>query len=101
MNQLAARFGIPLTGNGRLTLDTLEKWLNPEDTSRPIPLRALPVFCAVLRDHSALDALVRPLGLRVIGQEEARKPQWADAQLKIREYRQIATETAKQILGRR
>lgn len=36
MNDLAERFGVKLvTGNGEsLTQDTLEKWLNPQETCR-------------------------------------------------------------------
>jgi len=98
MNELAERHGVHLTrGNGRrLTLEVFEKWLNPADLTRQMPLKALPVFCAAAGDRSALEALAAPLGLRVIGSNEQRRLEWADAKLAVkaanRRIRQIEAE---------
>lgn len=91
MNELAERFGVTLVkGNGHgLTLETLEKWLNPADRSRQMPARALPIFCAVVNDHSALEVLAKPLGVWVIGEEDQRLLQWAKAYHQARQCRKI------------
>ena len=98
MNALAVKYGITLAkGNGRqLTLTTLEKILNPNEPSHTISIKALPVFCAAVGDHSPLDILARPLGFEVIGEEEQRLLRWARANLTksqaLRELRQIENE---------
>ena len=80
MNELAQRYGVRLVkGNGRrLTLATLEKWLNPEDEGRVIPLKSLPVFCAAVGSEEPLRVLAAPLGYRVIGEREAKLLAWAE-----------------------
>lgn len=89
MNALAARYGIRMVKGrtGRLTIETFEKWINPADCSRQMPVRALPVFCAVVGDYSAYDVLARPVGLTVIGPDEQRKLAWAEAYQRAREAR--------------
>jgi hypothetical protein len=45
MNALAARYGVCLLkGNAKLTMAMFEKWINPLDTSRTMPLKAVPIF---------------------------------------------------------
>jgi hypothetical protein len=87
MNVLAERHGVVLThGNGKgLTLEVFEKWLNPSDMSRHMPVKALPLFCAVAGNCSALDVLARPMGLRVIGEREQKILDWAEAKLTVKE----------------
>jgi len=87
MNDLASRYGVNLASNGGLQLHTFEKWINPNDLSRQMPMRALPVFCAVVGDTSAMDALARPLGARVIGPEDQNLLKWARAYFKARDCR--------------
>ena len=87
MNGLARRYGVVLVANGRLTLDTFEKWLNPTEINRQMPMKALPIFCAVINDQSALDVLARPLGARVIGEDEQRLLKWAKAYFQARDAR--------------
>lgn len=79
MNDLAARYGVCLVGgrNGGLTRETLEKWLNQQDREHCPSLKALPVFCAAVRDTGAMQALVQPLGWQVINEQDARLLQWA------------------------
>ena len=91
MNDLAERHGVCLThGNcQRLTIDTLEKWLNVSD-ARHIPIKALPVFCAAVGQCSAINALAEPMGLMVIGGREQKMLAWAEAKLEVqRKSRQI------------
>ena len=68
MNLLADQHGVCLTRgtSKRLTVEVLEKWLNPSELTRQIPLKALPIFCAAIGSCSAIEVLTRPLRLRVI-----------------------------------
>jgi len=91
MNDIAERHGVCLThGNSqRLTIDTLEKWLNVSDP-RHIPLKALTVFCAAVGRWSVLDVVARSLGLMVIGDREQKMLAWAEAKIEVqRKSRQI------------
>ncbi|MCL2791432.1 MAG: hypothetical protein FWD79_12490 [Desulfobulbus sp.] len=74
INQLADRYGVRLVKgtSPNLTLSTLEKWLNPEDKERVIPVKALPVFCAAVDNTGPMQALAAPLGWRVIDDREAK-----------------------------
>ena len=87
MNDLASRYGVSLMSNGGLRLDTFEKWINPNDLSRQMPMKALPVFCAVVRDYEALNVLARSLGARVIGPEDQNLLKWALAYFRARDAR--------------
>jgi len=89
MNDLAGRYGVNLVSNGALTLDTFEKWLNPNELNRQMPMKALPIFCAVVRDTSAMDVMARPVGSRVIGHEDQQLLKWAKAYFKARDARRI------------
>lgn len=81
MNYLSDNNGIRLTkGNSHhLTVATIEKWLNPNDGSHPMPLKAVPVFCAAVKNNKPIDAIARPLGLQVIGDQEQKLLEWARA----------------------
>jgi len=89
MNRLASQYGVRLAkGNsGGLQMATFEKWLNPEEHGRDIPVRALPIFCAVTSDCEALDIMARPLSCRVIGREDVRLLKWAKAYFRQRAAR--------------
>ena len=87
MNDLASRYGVSLVSNGALKLETFEKWINPNDLSRQMPMKALPVFCAAVRDYSALNILARPLGAAVIGAEDQNLLRWARAYFSARDAR--------------
>ncbi|MDX9793287.1 MAG: hypothetical protein RBU24_07270 [Kiritimatiellia bacterium] len=81
MNELADRYGVRLVkGTGqRLTMATLEKWLNPEDKERVIPAKGLPVFCAATGNVAPLQVLVTPIGGRLIDGEDVKLLEWAKA----------------------
>jgi len=87
MNLLAERYGVNLArgNNRRLTIEIFEKWLNPNDLKRQIPLKALPVFCAAVGQCSAMDVLTRPMGLRVIGDRDQKLLAWAKAKMVVKE----------------
>ena len=87
MNDLAVSYGISLVANGGLTLDTFEKWINPNELNRQMPTKALPVFCAAVRDTSALDVIARPVGAMVIGPEDQNLLKWAKAYFRARHAR--------------
>lgn len=99
MNDLAERYGVSLaSGNGKqLTRDIFEKWVNPQDTSRQVPVKALPIFCAIVKDITPFDILVKPLGAEVIGHEECRKLRWADAKLNVRKENKVIREIEKEL----
>ena len=83
MNDLASRYGVNLVkGNGKLTVETLEKWLSVNDKTRVMPIAALPVFCAVVEDWSALAVMAKPLGLELIGHEDQKLLKWARIKLR-------------------
>lgn len=74
INQLADRYGVRMVkGPGQnLSLDTLEKWLNPEDKERVIPVKAISIFCAAVESVEPFQVLVAPLGWRVINDKQAK-----------------------------
>lgn len=79
INQTADRYGVRLvkgTGSG-VTLATLEKWLNPEDKEREIPVKGLAVFLAATGDKSPIAELIAPLGWMVIDEKDAKLLQLA------------------------
>lgn len=80
MNDLADRYGIILVkGRGKkLTVATLEKWLNPEEKQYLPSIKALPVFCAVVESKEPLRVLIEPLGFRIIDEKEAALLTWAE-----------------------
>ena len=91
MNDLADRYGVSLAnGNARkLTLETFAKWLNPEEKSRQIPVKALPVFCAAVNSAEPMKVLSTPLGFEVIGDEDQNLLRWAKAYQQARKARKI------------
>jgi hypothetical protein len=90
MNDLADRFGVRLTkGNGqRLTLKTLEKWLNKNDTTRVINVKSLGIFCAVTGGVEPLRVITEPLEWQVIGEQESKLLAWAKEYHRAKEARQ-------------
>jgi hypothetical protein len=91
MNRIALRYGVRMAkGNGsNVSEDTLEKWLNVNATGYFPSVRALMIFCAVMRDHALkiLNILVRPLGLKVIGAKDIKKLEWAKEYHRVKEGR--------------
>lgn len=99
MNETARRHGIHLVkGSGGLTVATLEKWLNPNDSTHCPSLKALMVACAVMKGSALriLNTLARPLGLLVIDERDKRLLEWAREYQKAREsqrrMRRLAAE---------
>ena len=86
INQLADRYGVRLVkGTGpNLTVDTLEKWLNPEDKERVIPTKAMPVFCAAVESIEPMQVMVAPLGWRIIDDKQAKLLQLAELDMDVK-----------------
>lgn len=86
INELADRYGVRLVkGTGpNLTVDTLEKWLNPEDKERVIPTKALSVFCAAVESTMPMQVLVAPLGWRIIDDKQAKLLQLAELDMDVK-----------------
>lgn len=89
MNDVAAQYGVRLSkGAGRnLTVDTLEKWLNPNDLTRTINVKALVIYCHVVGAISPMAELVRPLGGMVINRKDTKLLQWAKQYQRAKEAR--------------
>ena len=98
MNRLAAAEG--LTTNGRsqkVTLALLDKWLAPGTVQHVIPLKLLPIFCAVTGSVAPLQALAALLGARVISQEEAKLLEWARLEIERRKLSRRARKLAQEV----
>ncbi|WP_460030532.1 hypothetical protein [Megalodesulfovibrio paquesii] len=80
MNEAAGEHGITLSAGrgGRLSVETLAKWLNPTETDRPVPARGLVAFCRALHTLEPLQALVAPLEARVIDRKQVALLQLAE-----------------------
>lgn len=87
MNELASAHHIHLVSNGRLKMDTFEKWLNPNEKSRHMPMCALPVFCSVVGDISSINILALAVGAQVIGPTDLKLLKWAKAYFRARDAR--------------
>lgn len=79
MNALADRYGVCLVGGRgqKLSLPTLDKWLNPEDKEHFPSIKALPVFCAATGSIEPMRTMVEPLGWQIIGDQDVRLLAWA------------------------
>jgi len=98
MNRLAAAEG--LTTNGRsqkVTTALLDKWLAPGATQHIIPLKLLPIFCAVTGSVAPLQALAAPLSARVISAEEEKLLEWARLEVERRRLRKRARQLAQEV----
>ena len=64
MNDLADRYGVRMVNGNttKLTMTTFEKWINPDDPSRQIPVRALPIFCAAVGRPDICDIILQSPG---------------------------------------
>jgi hypothetical protein len=91
LNAAARRYGVRLCGGNAeaLTLATLEKWLNPNESKNVPSTRALNIFCHVFGTPEPLDLLARShgLGWRVIDGEDARLLEWARTEQEIKRLR--------------
>lgn len=99
INQMADRYGVRLVkGTGpNLTLDTLEKWLNPEDKERVIPAKGLPVFCAAVNSIEPMQVMVAPLGWRVIDERQAKLLQLAELDQEVKQKQAIMKKLKAEI----
>ena len=87
MNRLAAKSGVRLLrGNGSgLTMATFEKWLNAQAAEHYPPFNSLVIFCAAINDYGPIKAMTKPLGIKLIEEEDIKLLMWA------KEYHQIKT----------
>ncbi|MDD2467731.1 MAG: hypothetical protein PHI97_27440 [Desulfobulbus sp.] len=99
INQMADRYGVRLVkGTGpNLTMDTLEKWLNPEDKERVIPAKGLPVFCAAVNSIEPMQVMVAPLGWRVIDEKRAKLLQLAELDQEVKQKQAIMKKLKAEI----
>ena len=95
LNKTAARCGVKLTsGNSKeLSLDMLNKMLSPSDTSHPLTLLFILVFCIAAKDFAPLRRVVRAVGLDIMTEEDRKFRDFGRA---IRKER-LAKKEAKDI----
>jgi hypothetical protein len=74
VNEVAQRENVPLTSKGgkTVTLEQLNKWLQPSDREHEPGLRAILCFCIALHDFSPLEPIWKACGLAVVPADEVR-----------------------------
>ena len=79
INAVASASGVKLTtGNTRsISKDTLDKWLSPSDESHPPSLLAVLAFCLATESPVPLRAMLRPLGLDIMTEEDRKLCEYA------------------------
>lgn len=79
INAVASASGVKLTtGNTRsISKDTLDKWLSPSDESHPPSLLAVLAFCLATESPAPLRAMLRPLGLDIMTEEDRKLCEYA------------------------
>jgi hypothetical protein len=88
MQTLAERSGLRLNKNAKkLSTETLEKWINPNDTTRIPGWNAVQAFVRVLNDPRPLAVLTRACGMHVITGEQARLLKAAEIDAEIARLR--------------
>ena len=87
MNQIAQDAGVSLSrGNAkRVTLATLEKWLNPANMEHQPSILALNVFCMAVKSAEPLAVMLRPHGCGVMTPQDKKLRDYAEAILAERE----------------
>ncbi len=100
INHIADRYGVRLvkgTGSG-VTLATLEKWLNPEDKEREIPVKAMAVYLAATGDKGPVQEIVAPLGWMVIDEKDAKLLQVAKLKQEIEQKQALVKKIKSEIV---
>ena len=88
MNALGERSGVRLNRNAkRLSKETLEKWINPNDTTHIPGLNAIQAFVRALGDPRPLAVLAEACGMQVITEEQARLLRAAEIDAEISRLR--------------
>lgn len=79
INAVASASGVKLTtGNTRsISKDTLDKWLSPSDENHPPSLLAVLAFCLATESPAPLRAMLRPLGLDIMTEEDRKLCEYA------------------------
>lgn len=95
LNKAASRCGVKLTsGNSKdISLDSLNKMLSPSDTSHPLSIHFILVFCLAAKDFAPLRRILRSVGCDLMTEEDKK---YRDFGLAIRKER-LAKKEAKDI----
>jgi len=73
VNQLAEEAGVSLcSGNGTLSIATLNKWLDPNAVGHVPSIVATVSLCQVMGNHRALEPILSALGLEAMGPNDRR-----------------------------
>ncbi len=88
-NAIAARSGVRLNKNAKkLSLEVLEKWLNPADRDHMPSLNALQVLMLALENQDPLRVLARAMGAELLSAQEAKLLQAAKLEREIKQLQQ-------------
>ena len=96
INETAKREGLALTSGGgkQISLEHLNKWLQPGERGHAPTLEAIMVFCLATKDYSPLEAIWKPFGLVLIPAEDMRFLTLGKAQANYEDAR-AALKTAR------
>lgn len=103
MNRLALASGKRMTsGKAKgISLDTLEKWLNPESDAVP-PLQAMDIFMRAIGNTAPLEAWAASFGCGLISPQQAKKLHWANEELerkvKGKAHKRLEEELLQEVL---
>ncbi|UQZ88303.1 hypothetical protein C4J81_03410 [Deltaproteobacteria bacterium Smac51] len=94
---LSGEAGINLCPGGRLSLDTLNKWLNVNSPAYMPGLLALMVLCEVLEDRRALVPVLEVFGLEVMGPEDKKFRDLGRATHRLKEARRALKKAEEKL----
>lgn len=103
MNRLALASGKRMTsGKAKgISLDTLEKWLNPESDAVP-PLQAVDIFMRAVGTTAPLEAWAASFGCGLMTPQQAKKLRWANEELerkiKGKAHKRLEEELLQEVL---
>ena len=72
INNIAREAGVTMTGGQAkcVSKDTLDKWLNPAETSHIPSINALMVFCQATKDFTPLEIMLNMFDLSIMSKED-------------------------------
>lgn len=99
MKKLSSTAGITCNGRSQeITVSLLDKWVAPGSNGYHIPLRLLHVFCRAVENNLPLSVYCMFFeDVQVISSNDARKLEWAKAELSARVTRKQASKLAQEV----
>lgn len=87
---VAVREGMPLTASGAksITLEILNKWVQPKDSGHEPPLLGILCFCLAAKDFTPLLPILAVSGLAVVPKEKMKFLDYGESCWRIKEEKQ-------------